>query len=46
MPHKQLLFRSEAREKILRGVLLLTEATMTEVQEPKQEAPPASMEAA
>jgi hypothetical protein len=45
MPHKQLLFRSEAREKI-RGVLLLTEATMTEVQEPKQEAPPASMEAA
>ena len=52
MAHKQVLFRSEAREKILRGasaladavrvpvsvarVLLLTEATLTELPEPKE----------
>lgn len=54
MSHKRLLFRSEAREKVLRdptkvvrlalenavsvaGVLLLTEATMTEVPDAKPE---------
>jgi hypothetical protein len=42
MSHKQVLFRSAAREKILRGavasVLLLTEATMTKVAEKKTDA--------
>jgi chaperonin GroEL len=45
--HKQVLFRSAVREKILRGaldnavsvasVLLLTEATMTEIPEKKEQ---------
>ena len=49
MSHKQVLFRAEAREKVLRGasaladavsvagVLLLTEATLTEIPESKAE---------
>ena len=58
MAHKQLLFRAEAREKVLRGasaladavrvtlgpksksVLLLTEATLTEVPEEKSKTTP------
>ena len=45
MPHKQLIFRAAAREKVLRvalenavsvaSVLLLTEATLTEIPEAK-----------
>jgi hypothetical protein len=37
MTHTHLLFRSDAREKILRGAETLTEATLTEMPEPKPE---------
>jgi hypothetical protein len=38
MAHKQVLFHFAAREKLLRGASLLTEATMTDLPEPKEKA--------
>lgn len=38
MGPKQLLFKAAAREKILRGASLLTEATLTEIPEPREPA--------
>lgn len=41
MTHKRVLFESAAREKILRGVNALADATMTEVSDEPAQRPPA-----
>jgi len=50
MPHTQILFRDDARAKLsagaslFAGVLLLSEATLTEIEEKHEELQPAGVE--